>query len=362
MSDGRPMEEIQIEIIPQRQDIVDDTKRRDVLLRGREIIRLGEQDSRFRDVVFLEEALEEMISFGMSNRAVEVAGALFGFHCGAQTIITQFLGSSLAEGTAGTINFTPGVWADLHKRNDLINRNNKTDDELLAWFHTHPRDFPPSPITLADKRVMSGFFANSDKNSPSDRSTIIMTTYTGDPSGVIAVWKWSATQESAILQKGIGLAVKDKRSMPQINYYMPPEETARIIKTEVPSIVIDFDDLDGEKGVAERKGDDISIVQNPDDGIITISLTDGTEGVIKISLEDLSPELETIKISLDDITPEKAKVFIRYLNRNPDGRGSKIIRNILRAVRSVLPSDLRADVDLVLEQTRSVEERIKIIS
>mgnify|MGYP001616642563 CR=1 FL=1 len=361
MSDAGIPTEIPIEITPQRMDTVNNKQRQDTLLRGREIMQYGEADNRFRKVIFLEEAFKEMVAWGMSDRSTERGGVLFGFHNGDQTIITRFIGSQIAEGTAGSINITSEAWADLHRRNDAINRQSMTNDEMMAWFHTHPSDYPPTPLTTDDRETMSRHFSESDKNSPADRSTIIMTTYSGQPSESIAMWKWKADQESAVLVNGIAIAVKNNQAAPQTSYYAPSEASSRVVKPETESIEIDVDDLDETTGFLNIQDKGLSIKQDPKTEVITVQLEDEAGKLVTLNLEDLAPEPEVIQVSLDEVTPDRAKALIGYLNKNPDGRGNKVIRKILKAVKAVLPPDMQADVDLGLQQTKSIDEQIKII-
>lgn len=361
MSDaGRPVEELPIEISPLSDVFVNNEPRRDMLLRGREVITLGEEDNRFRQIIFLEEAFRDMVAWGMSDRSIERGGVLCGFHSGGQTIITRFIGSEIAVGTSGRIHFTPEVWADLNRRNDVINNQNMADDEIMAWFHTHPNDWPPSPLTADDREAMSRRFAESDKNSPADRSTAILTTFSGNPNETIALWKWKTDQESAVLMNGIAIAVKDKRVIPQTDYYSPPEPNARVVRHETESITVDASDLDERTGALRIEDEGLLITQNPKTDIITIQLEDEAGEFVTIALEDLAPEQVDIQVSLDEVTPDQAKALIKYLNKNPDGRGSKVIRKILKAARTFLPPDLQGDVDIVLEQSKSIEEQIEI--
>lgn len=363
MSDaGRPVEELPIEIaeLPQPDDSVRNEQRRDTLLRGREIIPVGEEDNRFRQIIFLEEAFKDMVAWGMLDRSIERGGVLCGFHSGGQTIITRFIGSEIAVGTSGRINITPEAWRDIHRRNDAINNQNMTNDEIMAWFHTHPNDYPPSPLTTDDREAMSQRFAESDKNSSADRSTIIMTTFTGNPNEAVAVWKWKADQESAVLMNGIAIAVKDKRVIPQTDYYSPPEPNARVVRPETESITVDASDLDERTGTLKIEDEGLSITQDPETDVITIQLEDEAGEFVTITLEDLAPEPEDIQVSLDEVTPDRAKALIKYLNKNPDGRGSKVIRKILKAAKTFLPPDLQRDISLVLEQSKSIEEQIEI--
>lgn len=363
MSDaGRQNEELPIEISPAPTDTDNNKQRRDTLIRGREIVPLGEPDNRFRQIVFLEEAFKEMVAWGMADRSRERGGALVGFHSGDQTIITRFIGASLAEGSPGSINFTPEAWADLHRRNDAINRQNMTNDDMVAWFHTHPTDYPPTPITSDDRHTMSGYFAESDKNSPDDRSTVIMTTYNGQPEAFIAVWKWKTDQESALLVNGIEIAVKDKQMAPSTRYYSPPEAGARVVQQRVESITIDVSDLDEATGAIKIQDEGLSINQDPETGVITIELQDETDNLMTLSLEDLASTPETIQISLDEVTPDRAKALIQFLNKNPESRGINVIRKILGAAKSMLPPDMQRDIDLVLQRTKSLEEQIEITS
>ena len=106
-------DEVVVTILNQQENsptTTTDEQRRDDLLAGREMYHFGNEDERFRTVVFLDEAYNDMLRFGMRDRSVELGGALFGFHCGNQTIITRFIGSRIAEGRAGEIDFTPEVW------------------------------------------------------------------------------------------------------------------------------------------------------------------------------------------------------------------------------------------------------------
>lgn len=354
-------QDVPIEILPTQIDIVNNTQRRDALLGGREIVPLGETDDRFRQVVFLEEAFDEMIAFGMVDRSLERGGALIGFHCGNQTIITGFLGSQIVEGTSGTINFTSDEWIDLSRRSDTLNRQNGTNDEIMAWFHTHPVDYPPSPLTTGDREIMSRRFDISDKQSPDDRSTIIMTTYTGDPRATVAVWKWKSDEQSALLVSGVAIASKNRRAFAQSTYYSPKETGARVVKPIRETVEIDLTDLDQDTGVIGLQQSGFSVTQSQGADEISIQIVDETGETVTIKLEDLDPALPDFQLSLDDITPDRAKTLIGALNRNPDGPGNKVIRAILKVAKIVQPPDVRSAIDLVLLQTKPTSERIEII-
>ena len=354
--------EIQINVLPQQPAINTENNREklNTLLQGREVLPLGETDDRFRKITFLEEAYKDMTDWGMVDRSRERAGALLGFHCGDMTVITGFIGSQIAEGTSGQVHFTPEVWAELNRKNDTLNQENATNNEIMAWFHTHPVDFPPAPLTGDDRIVMSGFFSESDKSSSSDRSTIIMTTYANQPNETIAVWKWNKVDQSAVLMNGISVAHKDKDVVIQSNYYSPDEANSRVVGSVMDSITIDEGDLDNN-GVLDIKDKGVSIEQNQETNVITIQLDEGPNDHIIIDLQDLDKEPETIRISLDDVTPETAKKLTAFLNKNPDSKGNKWIRNILRIAKPVLPKDTQGDIDLVLERTKPTVDQIKIV-
>lgn len=346
-------DEVAINILDRQESsgtISDDEQRRDAVLAGREIYHFGNEDQRFRTVVFLDEAYNDMLRFGMEDRGVELGGALFGFHCGDQTIITRFVGSRIAEGRAGEIDFTPEVWADLHVQNDELDRLNGTNYTMMAWFHTHPENWPSAPYTTNDRSTMSNHFSVSDKDAIDDRSTMIITTVAGNPTPIVATWKWDSRGNSAVLVDGIDVATRTGSSVQPSSYYSPENESARVIGNALENVMIDLD----EPAAADTA--------NQSADVFRLELDQQPGEVVTIELEDLNPDPNVLEISPYDVTPPIAKQLVDYLNKNPDGRVNKVARSLLRAAQTILPADLQKDINLVLEQTTPIEEQITILS
>lgn len=333
----------------QQQEAELDRQRLETALAGREIVRFGDEDGRFRNIIFLDEAYNDMLVYGTTNRNVERAGALFGFHCGDCTVVARFIGSGVAEGRTGEVDFVPTVWGDFLTQNDSLDQLHDTEYKMVAWFHTHPIGYPSAPYSSHDRFIMSGYFAISDKDSLDDKSTVIMTPTADNSTPTIAVWKWDPQRNRAVLVNGIKVAVRAGSSVQSLNYYFPGNESARVVEGTLGNVVVDLD------------GPTTSGVTGQPSNVFKLELDQQPGEVVTVELRDLNPDPNVLEVSLGEITPPIARQLVDYLNRNPDGRTNKVARSLLRAARAALPVGLQGDIDLVLGQTTPIEEQIQIL-
>lgn len=342
---------------------VDRTEETGRLLAGRELIPLGESEPEYRKLVFLEEAFQEMINYGVSDRSRELGGALFGYHDDAEgaTIITRFVAASNARSNEGAINFGPDDWAQMHLHNDQANNTQGTDHRMVAWFHTHPHNYPPTPLTSYDRFIMKNIFPES--KGPEDQTTIILTTgserllgagSSNDNDTFLAGWKWDKDAGEAKLMNGITIATTPDQTSQSVKYFKPRLEAARVVKdTVVATIDIDLEDLEGLRESVENQ---IEIEDEP----ITIDIDVPGGNDIEIPDVLIDPENGTIEVNLDEITPERARRLIGFIQRNPSGRFHSIVKKVLEQAKKVLPPTIQNEINLVLLQTPSIAEQIEI--
>ncbi|MCA9371540.1 hypothetical protein KC726_01445 [Candidatus Woesebacteria bacterium] len=184
-------------------------------LEGRKLIQVGEKDERYRELVFTEQAMRDMMTYGMSNRNLELGGALFGFHDDERTIVRRFFPATKAVSTPVSITFTQQAWEELNDQNTAANQAAGTNDIMVAWFHTHPVGYPPEPQTDMDKNIMSRFFPESDKKASNDATTVIMSTNRARQDlPVLGFWKWGKENQVPVRVNGITLAMsKDSNNI-----------------------------------------------------------------------------------------------------------------------------------------------------
>jgi len=329
------------------------------LLDGRQILPLGEAEPDYRRLVFLGEAFDQMIGYGNSNRGRELGGALFGYHDdnSGETIITRFIASTDAQSTWGEINFHATDWAHLLTTNDALNNSEGTDHKMVAWFHTHPHDYPPMPLTSGDRQIMRDHFAEHD--GPDDTTTLIMTTVPSIQGGpeneiVLAAWKWDKERGEARLMRGAQVARKPNSPSAEVTYFDPPIEAGRVVKDKLTeTITIELEDL---TVIQNTVSDQIEL----DDETITIDLDVPEEDGIEIEHVVFNPTSGTIEINLDEVTPERAKKLIQLIQKRPYGKYHSIFKGILQQAKKVMPQGLQNEIDLVLIQTPTVLEQIEI--
>jgi len=321
---------LNISISPDESPVLkDQTKRKEQLLRNRTILRIGERDRNYRDILILDTAFDAMMKYGMSDRTKEVAGIFAGFHTGDQTILTQFIPAESAQATAGQVNFSPDTWAELHRTNDRINQQHGTDDEIVAWFHSHPADYPPAPHTSQDQFIMQNYFSFADRKGPKDQATIIMTTYRDRPGAALAAWKWDAETSQAVYMKGISVARKTNDPVPAY-YYQAGAGERRIGGSNEPFIELDASELPRE---TEMQKEGIRVTENKKTQEIHIQIPDESGGdIIRITLKDTDPDPDMIRITLADLPPEQTDALKKQLDKHPTRKQTGIFRLIREAL------------------------------
>jgi proteasome lid subunit RPN8/RPN11 len=295
---------INIEIKDNPDAHADNTAYYETLMKDRHIVRLGEQDPSYRNMMFTQEAYDDMIKHGMSDRNVEVGGALVGFHHGDQTVITGFIPAEHAVGTVGNIKFTTETWATFGTKIDARNSQNGTHDIMIGWFHSHPNDYPPQPLTGGDRFIMKGYFPESDKDGAIDQATVIMTTYTGNPNPSIAAWKWDKTTEQAVLVKGFGIATYNANTSAKADYFNPgTPEGRRIGKNAGETIIVNDEDMPGEWDSllhSIKIGEEIQQEKEPVHISSIYELIDAHQGSVTIEPEDT---LQFVPSLITDLAP-----------------------------------------------------------
>jgi len=293
----------------------------------------------------------------MSDRSIEKAGVLRGFHQGDQTIITGFIGLEASYATGGAVTFSADMWAEANRLNDSQNTKEGSNDSVMGWFHTHPRDYPPIPLSADDRLIMSAYFPESGKTTPGDRTTIIMTTQSNDPAEILAAWKWDKDNNRAVLLRGLGIA-KNSSSEPTSRYFTTTEEARNVIGQLSVDIQVSKSDMPS-KG-EQKEEDGVSIEKNEEEDMLRITLDDMPDEVLRLTTEDLGQE-EILRLNLDDVTPAYAQALIKHINKNPDSKNADLMRKILQATQKVMPAKIVEDIDLILKQPKSTSDQIKIL-
>lgn len=345
---------LQINFSESKNGLPDNQLRKEAFLKHKTLTNIGERDPNHRQLIFSEDALKAMTNYTLSNRTIELAGVLTGFYQGDQTFITQFIPAPEAQGTGGTVTFNPEAWGSVNKRIDEFNISHGTNDEIVAWFHSHPHDYPPSPYSSHDQFIMRSYFNGNDRTGTDDKATVIMTTFTKEAKPSVAVWKWDDKTNEAVYVHGISIA-QEKRSRIPSSYYEPTHNEQRIgSHNEFISVDVAPDEMN-------VVGEDISIIDDPEKNTLTISITDESKPPIKITLHDNHPDPTILRISHDDLSPETQEIITRRLKKHPGSKGAGLLQRILDALSTTEKPNVTI-TPVTTRRERNLVDEIKIIS